>query len=142
MTLLVATLAALPACAITHPGPEQRQAEFFAAIADRDADRTASFFADDAVLQVANMPPVEGREAIRGFYGNLFGFLSASSATPERLEVAASGDMAWSIGESRSTFRRPDGELSYTGKYALVWRKQDGAWRVALYAISSNERSP
>jgi uncharacterized protein (TIGR02246 family) len=141
MTLLVATLAVFPACA-THPGPEDRQAEFFTAIAERDADRTASFFADDGVLQVASFPPIEGREAIRGFYGNLFGFLSASSATSQRLEVASSRDMAWSVGESRSTFRRPDGEISYTGKYTLVWRKEDGAWRVALYAISSNERSP
>lgn len=48
---------------------DQRQSESFAALEARDADTTAALFADEAVVHVANMPPIEGRSAIREFYG-------------------------------------------------------------------------
>lgn len=128
--------------AAAHPATaalEERQAEFFAALAARDADRVAALFSDDAVLHVANMPPVEGRAAIRQFYGRMFGFLSASSATAETTQVSESGDMAVSIGRSANEFRGPEGPVEYAGKYVLVWRRLAGDWRIVLYGISSNQ---
>jgi branched-chain amino acid transport system substrate-binding protein len=118
---------------------EARQAEFFAALAARDVDRTAALFAESAVLHVAGMPAVEGRAAIRAFYGNLFGFLSASSAVPGALHLAASGDLAYGTGTAANVFRRPTGSVEYRGKYALVWRRLEGDWRIALYAVTSDQ---
>jgi len=120
-------------------GPlEQRQAAFLAAMAARDAERTAAFFADGAVLHIAGMPAIEGRDAIRGFYGNMFGFLAESAAVPRTLELSAGGDMAYSHGTTSNTFRGPQGTSTYTGKYVLVWRRIDGDWRIVLYAVSSD----
>jgi ketosteroid isomerase-like protein len=118
---------------------ERRQSEFLAALAARDAERTAAFFADSAVMHVAGMPPIEGRSAIRQLYANLFGFMSASGATPEFMRVAAAGDMAYGTGSTTSEFRGPQGTVAYTGKYVLVWRRIAGAWQIVLYAISSNQ---
>jgi uncharacterized protein (TIGR02246 family) len=118
---------------------DQRQSEWFAAMAARDADALAALFSEGAVVHVANMPPVEGREAIRGFYERMFGFLAASRATPERTEVSASGDLAYSVGRSVNEFRGPGGAVEYVGKYVLVWERREGEWRVALYSISSNQ---
>jgi ketosteroid isomerase-like protein len=118
---------------------DAREAEFFAAMAARDADRVADLFAHDAALHVANMPQVEGQSAVRAFYGNLFGFLTGSTATPGATHVAASGDMAYGTGSTTNEFRGPDGAVTYTGKYVLVWRREAGDWRVALYAISSDQ---
>jgi ketosteroid isomerase-like protein len=122
-----------------HEQLEERQREFFAAVAAKDANRTAALFSDAAVLHVANMPPVEGRAAIHQFYGRMFGFLSASSATPESTQVSESGDMAVSIGRSANEFRGPEGPVEYAGKYVLVWRRLAGDWRIVLYGLSSNE---
>jgi branched-chain amino acid transport system substrate-binding protein len=118
-------------------GPEKRQDEFLAAMAARDADRVAAMFADDAVLHIAGMPPIAGRAAIHRFYGNMFGFLSASSATPESLHV--SGDMAYGTGHSSNEFRGADGPVSYAGKYLLVWKREGSEWFIAAYSISSNQ---
>jgi ketosteroid isomerase-like protein len=143
---LIAPCVLATACAHQRPDPagarpalDARQAEFFAAMADRDADRLAGLFANDAVLHVANMPPVEGQAAVREFYGNLFGFLIGSRATPGATYMSASGDMAYGTGSTANEFRGLDGAVTYRGKYVLVWRREAGDWRVALYAISSDQ---
>jgi ketosteroid isomerase-like protein len=120
---------------------EHRQSDFFAAVAARDADGLAALFADAAVVHVANMPPIEGRDAIHRFYGNMFRFLSGSSATPETIQVSDSGDLAYGIGSVSNEFRGPEGRVEYAGKYVLVWRKIAGDWMVVLYSISSNQPS-
>jgi ketosteroid isomerase-like protein len=118
---------------------DQRQREFFAAMAAKDADTVAELFSEAAVLHIANMPPIEGRPAIRRFYGNMFGFLSASTATPETLHVSAGGDLAYGVGSTSNEFRGPEGVVEYTGKYFLVWRKLAGDWMIVLYGVSSNQ---
>lgn len=147
LVLAVLSLVLVTACARDGASPqaverdrlERRQDEFIAALAARDADRAAALFAEDAVIHVANMPPLEGREAIHRFYGNLFNYLSASEATLERLEISASGDMAYATGRASNEFRSAEGSTGYTGKYVLVWKKIDDDWRIALYGVSSNE---
>jgi ketosteroid isomerase-like protein len=119
---------------------EQRQQAFFAAMAARDADGVAALFAEDGVMQVAGMPPIEGGAAVRQFYGNMFGFLSASTATPTTTVIAAAGDMAYGTGSTVNEFRGQDGPLRFSGKYALVWRQLGGEWRIVLYSISSNQQ--
>jgi uncharacterized protein (TIGR02246 family) len=111
---------------------------FFAAIAARDAEAAAAFFADDAVLHVAGRPPVRGRAAIAGFYAGMFPFLSEATAAPETLAAAAAGDMAYGAGATTNRFSGPQGDVSYHGKYLLVWRRLDGAWRIVAYSISSD----
>jgi ketosteroid isomerase-like protein len=124
-------------------GLEARQAEFLAAMAARDADRVAAIFASDAVLQVAGMPELRGREALRGFYANLFRFLEGSEAEPGPLVRSASGELAWGVGTTVNTFGGAEGPVRYTGKYAAVWRRAgeggEGPWELALYAVSSDE---
>jgi uncharacterized protein (TIGR02246 family) len=118
---------------------DRKQAQLFAALEARDAERTAALFADTATLHVANMPPIHGRDAIRKFYGNMFGFLSASTAVPETTHVSSGGDMAYSIGRVTNQFRGPEGPVEYEGKYALVWVKAGNDWMIELYSVSSNQ---
>jgi ketosteroid isomerase-like protein len=121
---------------------DQREREFFATLAAAsDADAMAGFFADDAVIHVANMPAIEGRSAIREFYGNLFRFLDASESVPDATHVSASGDMAYGTGRASNEFGGPQGPVRYTGKYILVWRRVAGEWRIVLYGVSSDQPS-
>jgi uncharacterized protein (TIGR02246 family) len=118
---------------------EARQAQFLSAMADRDAEAVAGHFAPDAVVHVAGMPPLQGREGIGRFYGNVFDFLEASNVVPAALHLSHAGDMAWGHGETRNEFRGPEGPVSYGGKYLMVWRKVDGNWLIAAYGISSDQ---
>lgn len=135
------------ACARHRPVPldvererlSQRQSEFLTALAAKDADIVAAFFSDDALLHIANMPPIEGRGAIRQFYGNLFGFLSSSNALPEMIQISDGGDMAYGTGRATNEFRGPHGPTEYTGKYLLIWRKLASDWMIVLYAVSNNQ---
>ncbi len=120
----------------------ERQGRFFESVEARDADGVAALFSEAAVLHVANMPPLEGREAIRQFYGNLFDYLTGSHAVPEETHMSASGDMAYGIGRTFNEFRGPEGPVGYAGKYALVWYKLEGEWMIVFYGVSSNEPAP
>jgi len=118
---------------------DERQEAFLGALAERDAAAMEALFSADGELHVAGRSPIRGIEAIGEFYGNVFRFLRATSATPDRLVVSAGGDMAFSTGSTSNEFMGPDGPVSYTGKYVLVWRRIDGQWRIVVYSISSNE---
>jgi ketosteroid isomerase-like protein len=122
-------------------GLRDRQSEFMASLSARDADRIAALFSDSAVLHIANMPPVEGRDAIREFYRNIFRFLTASTAVPESIRVSASGDLAYGIGSVANEFRGPEGTSVNTGKYLLVWSRGSGDWMIEVYSVSGNEGS-
>jgi uncharacterized protein (TIGR02246 family) len=117
----------------------ERQDAFLAAMEAKDAERAGALFAGDAILHIANRPALQGRTAIQQFYATMFGFLSASQATPELMEIAACGDMAYAIGSVANEFRGPQGATKHLGKYLLVWRKLEGEWRIAVYSVSSNE---
>jgi ketosteroid isomerase-like protein len=147
VAIVVAAVAVLTSACAHRAPPDadaaasvaQRQGEFFMALSAKDVDATVAFFTDDAVLHVAGMPPIEGRTAIRQFYGNLFRFLSATTAAPETVHVSRSGDLAYSTGRASNEFQGADGLTAYSGKYVLVWTRDGGNWAIALYGVSSNQ---
>jgi uncharacterized protein (TIGR02246 family) len=139
-------LAWITACAHRPPVPseaererlQQREIEFLTALSARDLERTAAHFADDAVLHVAGMPTIQGREAIRRFYENVFRFLIESAAMPGTRSLSASADMAYSLGTVRNVFTRGQERSEHAGKYLLVWERRDDQWSIAVYAVSSD----
>jgi ketosteroid isomerase-like protein len=147
--IVIATAVLLAGCALQRPQSgdgqallDQRQQAFRAALEARDAERMAALFSENAVLHVANMPPIEGRRAIHRFYQRVFGFLAASNAVIEHTRVADSGDLAYSIGSVRNTFEGADGPVSYAGKYLLIWSRSGHDWTIDVYSISSNQPDP
>jgi ketosteroid isomerase-like protein len=147
--ILIVALTVLLSNACAHGAPvgagemarqelDQTQGEFLAALSAGDLERTTAHFAEDAVVHVANMPPLQGRDAIRRFYGNVFRFLSASESTPEALRVSSGGDMGYSSGRVVNVFAGEQGQAEYAGKYLLVWERRGGDWQITRYSISSN----
>lgn len=117
----------------------ERERTFLAALAARDLDRTTALFADHAELHIANMPLVQGSDAIERFYGNVFRFMEASAAEPQTMRVAASGDMAYTTGRVRNRFDSgPDAAAEYEGKYLIVWERVGGEWMIVIYGISND----
>jgi ketosteroid isomerase-like protein len=56
------------------PSPELAARAYFDAIHAGDVDRLADVFSEDAVLRFPTLDQIAGREAIRGFYSNVFTF--------------------------------------------------------------------
>jgi len=94
-----------------------------------DADKIASFYGQDAVLQPPNAPAATGPDAIREFIAKNIEEAKTAGLTlniPEPSAVHVSGDLAFDAG----TFSMTDasGATVDTGKYIGVYQKTDGKW--------------
>ena len=91
----------------------------------RDASGVASLFATDGSVYWEDRPPTSGPEAIEAFMSRQFteNPSGEGSFAPDRVDVAASGDLAVEQG----TYESP----SDAGRYVTVYRKVGGEWKVA-----------
>ena len=103
------------------------------AYAKRDAAALAGMYADDAALANPDSDLISGKEAI----GEA---VSSYASDPnfrlefrsDRVQVAASGDLAYSRGRYTMTMTDPrtKGPFTSKGNYLTVWQKQaDGSWK-------------
>ena len=102
------------------------------AAATRDADRVASFYAEDAIAYPPQEPVAIGRTAAKKVWAAYFADKTFTiSWKTVHAEVAKSGDLGYTTGTYESSFKGPDGKLvSEKGKYLCNWRKQkDGTWK-------------
>jgi uncharacterized protein (TIGR02246 family) len=102
------------------------------AAATRDADRVASFYAEDAIAYPPQEPAAIGRPAAKKVWAAYFADKSFTiSWKTVHAEVAKSGDLGYTTGTYESSFKGADGKpVSEKGKYLCTWRKQkDGTWK-------------
>ena len=101
--------------------------------AARDAAKIASHYAPNAVVMVPGVPILHGREAAQAAIaaGPLSDHDFSLTFHAEDVQVAASGDMAFSRGlyEEHDTNAHTHHVDVSNGSYVTVYRKQtDGAW--------------
>ena len=108
----------------------------------RDLEGAMVLFAEDAVLQPPDAPPVIGREAVREFYADWFGvpYVGIYSDS-DRVIVSASYDLAYLIGTSHMEMDTSAGGERFDGKYISLWRKVDGRWLCVGVSWSGNAPS-
>ncbi|MCP3960636.1 MAG: nuclear transport factor 2 family protein [bacterium] len=99
----------------------------------RDRQGFHDLLARDSVFLAGELH--SGRLAVMAIWQHLFDGKYDFRYEAEMLEttVASSGDLAWSVGTARTSFRRPgtDSDESTDGHYLHVWRPDDeGAWRL------------
>ena len=108
------------------------EAAFQRARAERGMEGWLEFFADDTALIAPGSELVFSKQAMRekltreGWNPQLL-----LEWHPVKVDVAASADIAYSVGTWRMTGTdAKGGKVSLTGKYLTVWKKQaDGSWR-------------
>lgn len=95
----------------------------------KDWSKWATTFAADAKFLVPNSPILEGAPAIQQWG---IAFPALKSMTLEPIEIEGYGNTAWTRGRYSFVAEIPgQGELSDTGKYIEIWRKQsDGSWKL------------
>lgn len=101
--------------------------------AERGAEGWASWFAEGGSMLLPGRE-VRGRNEIRAVMEPAFaepGYMLEWS--PQRAEVAAAGDLGYTVGRYRRTRVLEGDTTRTTGSYVTVWRKQpDGSWRAEL----------
>ena len=107
----------------------------------KDIERWVSFHTDDALLLLPNAPLVTGKEAIRAVVSDLLstpGYEGSWETT--KVEVARSGDLAYSYGPQETTVNDAEGNpITDRQKWVAVWKKQpDGSWKCAVLILNSD----
>jgi ketosteroid isomerase-like protein len=136
LTFFVAAVAVATSCARTV-NVEQEKAALLAADAAfgqsaRDIDKFTAHFTPDGSLSLNGMPTLKGPQAIKEAIGPLMkapGYGLTWQAT--RAEVAASGDLGYTVGTYELTMHNAAGvPATDKGKFLTTWKKIDGAWKV------------
>jgi len=118
----------------------QADADWAKTVAEKNAGAFTGYFTADGVVMPPNLPAVNGTDAIRTWVStnmSLPGFAVTLEATSA--EVAASGDIGYTLGNFTYQMSMPDGsQLTDRGKYATIWKKQaDATWKVAVDIFNS-----
>src|SRR3954471_1229419 len=105
-----------------------------AAIKSRDAAKTASFWADDAKLNFAGMPPMANHADILKFVEGAFKDKNFTvDWTTDKIEVAASGDLAYETAIETATSTQGKKVMTSKSRNIVIWKKQaDGNWKAII----------
>ena len=101
------------------------------AFAGKDAEKTASYWSDDAVVIAPGQPVIEGKAAIRAFVADSFqtpGFRIHWKS--EAAAFSPDGKLAYMRSTTTTTAPGPNGApVSSSSRGITVWRRgEDGRW--------------
>jgi len=112
------------------------------------ADRLADLYHANGVMLPPNMPPVHGRDAIRGFMTTMNSMSSPPPVLTVRAEsVWAQGPLALELGRWNFAWpaaaKRPRGAPAVdSGKYMVRWMNENGRWRMVQDIWNSDVALP
>lgn len=147
-TKILITFLSLFLCACTQSSVNL-EAEQAALLAAADAHHEAAhsgdfgsmaeYFTNDGLFLAPNAAEREGLQSIRNFF-------AAAVEIPElrlrfsdvRAEVAASGEMGYTLASLEVSYKGSDGEpKGYKGPDFHLWKKQRGEWKIAIDIFNS-----
>jgi len=138
-----------PVVADTRAADEQAirdgEAAWVKDFAAKDVEKIAGHYADDGYSMIPDMTIMKGKDAIRAGLKEEFADPNSTlDFHPDKVEVAKSGDIAYSQGNYTytSTDSKTKKRVIEHGGYIEVYKKQaDGSWKVAE-DIATQEAPP
>jgi uncharacterized protein (TIGR02246 family) len=117
---------------------------FTAAVAARDTNAVANFYAPDAQVLAPGMPRADGRDSIRTFWAGLLRTpgldLKITSSHPT---VTQAGDMIIDVGSYAMNATDAKGKpIEDVGKYVTIFKKVDGEWKIIVDMVNSDKPGP
>ena len=111
--------------------PESSQACWQPAFEAGDADAVAQCYAPDAVLWLPGAPAMQGRDAIRAGYADVFAASTIKSARLTELGKVLHGNEAssWGTFTVVAVSRKDGKETTEVGRYTDVSRRINGRWQ-------------
>ena len=139
---LLAQLTAAEPAAADRPSAREAIAamdqQFEKAFATGDAATIADQYTKDAQSFMMYMKPVSGRTAIKAEWKRELSAMRGAKIGIQTLEVQEAGDWAYETERAVQTF--PDGRV-VESKWLLIWKFEDGKWRVHRESGSDNAPS-
>lgn len=104
---------------------------------DKNLDSSLTFIAEDGVYLANDWPTLYGHEQISKFLSAAFKMpMGPISGGTDSIEIAASGDLAYEIGQTEVPFSFADGDTVFKSHYIVVWQKKNGQWKAVATSIS------
>lgn len=123
-----------------------KEEEWNRAYAQRNAEALAGFFADDAAMAAPGEQLIRGKDNVRQATAAMASDPNLKlSFRANRVQVAGSGDLAYSRGQYMLTATDPKSKQpqSSRGYYLTVWQKQgDGNWKAVEDFITPGPALP
>ena len=102
----------------------------------KDINKILSFNASDAVMMGPNQPITVGiaamKELLELWFSDTTALRKTYSFPIDKIEVSASGDLAYVRGTNRMSFKTPNGIIERTEKGIDIWKKIDGEWKCVV----------
>jgi len=121
------------------------EAQWVKDFAAKDVEKVAAHYADDGYSMIPDMTIMKNKDAIRAGLKEEFSDPNSTlDFHPDKVEVARSGDIAYSQGNYTYTSTDPETKKRVIehGGYVEVYKKQaDGSWKVAE-DIATQEAPP
>ena len=137
--LSISGLVVLAACSSSSPSSEyspgdaenairRANSAFAAAVRSGNAQELVdNYYAPDAVLMPPNSAAVAGRDAVRGYWGQMLGVGAVDVALTSTNVMQSCSDMAVEAGRYDVNIAPKGGQAIHdTGKYMVVWKKSNG----------------
>jgi ketosteroid isomerase-like protein len=106
-------------------------------MAKGDSVGLAAAYSTDGALMLNNIPSVKGKENLTKVWG---GFMNAGIGGVELKTLEVWGDENFITEEGLFTTKSKEGAQLDKGKYLVVWKKEDGKWK--LHRDLSNSDLP
>ena len=108
------------------------------AVRRKDSAAIAAFYTPDGRFMVPNAPLAQGHAAVAALWDHLLALPNAAlQFGPTHIE--ADGDLAFEIGTYVLGFDRTGAaRVEDRGKYVVVWKRLDGAWKAAADILNSD----
>jgi ketosteroid isomerase-like protein len=101
---------------------------FSSLVSKGDSVGLASLYTSDGKFMAPNQPTASGRSAIQSTFAGLFAALGTPNLTLTADEVSGSEDLVSEVGSFRMTGK--DGKQMDKGKYIVLWKMEDGKWKL------------
>lgn len=101
--------------------------KFMATFKAGDAAGMATLYTEDGLVMPPNSDFVRGHEALQGFWQAIMD-MGIKEATMDIIEVDDLGDTAIEV--SKYTMQGEGGQVLDEGKYIVVWKQEDGQWKM------------
>ena len=139
---IICLLASMVAPAQAQTGPEAKDLQeiyaniraFSQAYMDGDYEAMAQAYTEDGRILPPGPKIIQGREDIHARWIMPEGYTIVKHlVSPEEIEVT--GNYAYDVGYYEGITRNPEGEESaWKGKYLIVWKKEEGVWKIHIDA--------
>jgi len=114
--------------------------QWSAAANKKDLEGTLAFYSATGATMWPDAPTSHGTSEIRAAWTTMFNIPGISlKFLPDKIDVAQSGDMATDEGRAVVGMTTPSGPVVDTSKYLVIWKKENGAWKVAYDSYNSNK---